>query len=225
MPSSSRKNLVIKKTTKNRQMIKKGLDLSRCIGLKPGDLDCVLGRGGESNHHVGTKHFRALVDSRKQDFAKAITNREKADVVWGCIASHKANGGRIVGKWEGSYYEATADKQYNKVIQRLRERKKHPNAITKEQCQPPPSTICVPVVDMSAILSNETLAGWLDSFEKPFFPVVEDEFSFLDGREAVDTGGSSGTDLDLTLADLSLAEPAAPSVLDAFQAEFEYPME
>ncbi|CAB9514847.1 hypothetical protein SEMRO_678_G185960.1 [Seminavis robusta] len=31
------------------------------------------------------------------------------------------------------------------------------------------------------------------------------------GSEAVDTGGSSGTDLDLTLAGLSLAEPAALS--------------
>jgi hypothetical protein len=66
--------------------------------------------------------FRAVVDSRRNDFVMTKTNQQKQDIVMSCLASFQARGGRIVGKWKGQYYEASEQRQYSKVIQRLRER-------------------------------------------------------------------------------------------------------
>jgi hypothetical protein len=137
-PSPPRANQKVKTRNKHRCGCD-DLNLQLCVGPRPGDFDAVLGRGGESNHHEGTKMFRAMVDSRRDDFVMATTNQQKQDIVMSCLACFKARGGRIVGKWKGLYYEASDQRQYSKVIQRLRERNMVQSAARAKgqpQCKP-----------------------------------------------------------------------------------------
>ncbi|CAB9517714.1 expressed unknown protein [Seminavis robusta] len=103
---------------------KNGLDLSKPIGTKPGFHDVVIFRGGGTNHHPGSKAWRAMVDERKMDYIYAKTQKQKRAIVMECIHEHEASGGRYVGQYEGVYYVATEKKTYAKTIQRLRERSK-----------------------------------------------------------------------------------------------------
>lgn len=101
----------------------KHLDLNKCIGHQSGSKNAVLGRGGESNHHPGTIKFRDMVDVWKAQYEIAKSNTEKKAIVCKCLKEFRSTGGRIVGRWNKKYYEATDKKQYAKVIQRLREKK------------------------------------------------------------------------------------------------------
>jgi hypothetical protein len=103
---------------------KTGLDLTKPIGTKPGRRDVVAFRGGLTNHHGGSKEWRALVDERKLEYMYARSQKAKRAIVEECMQEHKARGGRYVGEWEGQLYEATYKKAYDKTIQRLRERNK-----------------------------------------------------------------------------------------------------
>jgi hypothetical protein len=100
---------------------KKGLDLTKPIGTEPGSRDVIVFRGGITNHHAGSKEWRALVDRRKLEYIFAGSRKTKQAIVVECMREHKAKGGRYVGAWKGQLYEATYEKAYNKTIQRLRE--------------------------------------------------------------------------------------------------------
>ena len=65
------------------------------------------------------------MDERALDFAAAASRQEKRDIVLERLATFKAQGGRMVRKWNrnGVYYEVTEKKQYRKTIQRLRDKK------------------------------------------------------------------------------------------------------
>lgn len=67
-----------------------------------------------------------MVDARKLDYAAAESQDEKKGIVLERLATFKAEGGRIVRKWQrnGMYYEVTERRQYAKTIQRLREHMK-----------------------------------------------------------------------------------------------------
>lgn len=134
----------------------KDLDLDKCVGFEPKKKDAILGRGGGANHSKATIAFRALVDSYTSDYARAVTQKEKARTVWKCRSHFKAEGGRIVGRWKGRYYEATERRQYAKIIQRLREQKLK----------------MVPAAD-GAHNSGGHLDDRLEVFGKPFFPIYQ----------------------------------------------------
>lgn len=42
----------------------------------PGDNDCLLGRGGGSNHHPGNKRWRKMIDDNKQKY-RALAKTDK----------------------------------------------------------------------------------------------------------------------------------------------------
>merc|ERR1719203_1568680 len=43
---------------------------------EPGPNDCLCGRGGGTNHHLGNKSYRAIVESHKDPYSKSETSEK-----------------------------------------------------------------------------------------------------------------------------------------------------
>lgn len=89
---------------------------------EPTDLDCVLGRGGKSNHHPGNKRYRAEVQNL-QKWYKASGKSEKTDLSQHLVNFVHGYGGRFVKqeKSTGRWYVVSNMVARRKASQALRE--------------------------------------------------------------------------------------------------------
>ena len=86
------------------------------------DLDCVLGRGGKSNHHPGNKRYRAEVQNL-QKWYKSSGKAEKTDLAQHLVNYVHSYGGRFVKqeKSTGRWYVVSNLVARRKASQALRE--------------------------------------------------------------------------------------------------------
>ena len=86
------------------------------------DLDCVLGRGGKSNHHPGNKRYRAEVQNL-QKWYKSSDKAEKTDLAQCLVNFVHSYGGRFVKqeKSTGRWYVVSNLVARRKASQALRE--------------------------------------------------------------------------------------------------------
>jgi len=89
---------------------------------EPTDIDCVLGRGGKSNHHPGNKRYRAEVQNLQQWY-KASNKSEKTDLSQHLVNFVHSYGGRFVKQEKGTdrWYVVSNLVARRKASQALRE--------------------------------------------------------------------------------------------------------
>jgi hypothetical protein len=89
---------------------------------EPTDLDCVLGRGGKSNHHPGNKRYRDEVQNL-QKWYKASDKSEKTNLSQHLVNYVHSYGGRFVKqeKNTGRWYIVSNIVARRKASQALRE--------------------------------------------------------------------------------------------------------
>jgi len=89
---------------------------------EPSELDCVLGRGGKSNHHPGNKRYRAEVQNL-QKWYKSSGKSEKTELAQ-CLVDYVHNyGGRFLKQEKGTdrWYVVSNLVARRKASQALRE--------------------------------------------------------------------------------------------------------
>lgn len=95
-----------------------GLDLSKPILPRRGPREALIGRGGGSNNDAATQALRALIDPFKFRYLYAKTDSEKQGIVLECEDVLETEGYRIVGEWNGQFYELTPQGRSKKIKQR-----------------------------------------------------------------------------------------------------------
>jgi len=90
--------------------------------VEPSDLDCLLGRGGKSNHHPGNKKYREEVLSL-QEWYKSSSKNEKTDLSQLLVDRVHSYGGKFLKmeKETGLWYIVTNIVARRKCSQALRE--------------------------------------------------------------------------------------------------------
>jgi hypothetical protein len=83
--------------------------------------DVLLGRGGETNSHVGNRHFRRIVFEHQAEYL-AARKKEKAIIARRIVDIIKSNGGRFLKKDANHFWvDAGLRKAVSKTSQALRE--------------------------------------------------------------------------------------------------------
>merc|ERR1712137_1071818 len=90
--------------------------------VEPTDLDCLLGRGGKSNHHPGNKKYRTEVLSL-QEWYKTSSKNEKTDLSQLLVDRVQSYGGKFLKMEKDSarWYIVTNIVARRKCSQALRE--------------------------------------------------------------------------------------------------------
>uniref|UniRef100_A0A7S4AL70 DUF6824 domain-containing protein n=1 Tax=Pseudo-nitzschia australis TaxID=44445 RepID=A0A7S4AL70_9STRA len=95
-------------------------------GEHVGNWDVICGRGGESNHFIGNKRYRKVVNERKADYRKidVAQRKRKTNFVRAIVQHIKNQGGKFIDIASGGkYYVVTDEKARKKTSQALRETK------------------------------------------------------------------------------------------------------
>ena len=125
-PSIAPKPVVVTvpKTTKTKRTRRRRKEpqIVQYIAGEPTDIDCVLGRGGKSNHHPGNKRYRTEVQ-KLQKWYKASDKSEKTDLSQCLVNIVHQYGGRFVKqeKSTGRWYVVSNLVARRKASQALRE--------------------------------------------------------------------------------------------------------
>lgn len=108
------------KASKNAREIpmREKVDLSKRVDLSGGD--CLLGRGGVTNHHQGNGTYRDIARKYVKKYGKASSRAEKNVVLGRVLKMLKAKKIRFVGEVDGCYYEANKAVVEGKVKEFLR---------------------------------------------------------------------------------------------------------
>ncbi|CAB9504752.1 expressed unknown protein [Seminavis robusta] len=93
------------------------------IEYSPGPKDCLAGRGGYTNHHIGTNKFRGMCEKMKLHYLLAKTIAEKQEIRNQLISEWENEGGRFLkGDPHHGFRPMSAKEVRRKTSQRLRER-------------------------------------------------------------------------------------------------------
>eukprot|EP00543_Licmophora_paradoxa_P001442 CAMPEP_0202458878 /NCGR_PEP_ID=MMETSP1360-20130828/28637_1 /ASSEMBLY_ACC=CAM_ASM_000848 /TAXON_ID=515479 /ORGANISM="Licmophora paradoxa, Strain CCMP2313" /LENGTH=415 /DNA_ID=CAMNT_0049079629 /DNA_START=185 /DNA_END=1432 /DNA_ORIENTATION=- len=112
-----------KKQQKKKKKAKRNRDPDVKIYVEPTDLDCLLGRGGRSNHHPGNKKYRQEV-LILQGWYKSSQKNEKTDLSQLLVEKVHEYGGRFLKQEKdgsGKWYIVTNIVARRKCSQALRE--------------------------------------------------------------------------------------------------------
>jgi hypothetical protein len=98
-------------------------DIRRGIKV-PRSRDVLFGRGGESNHNAGNRHYQAVVEQRGMEYAGCEKRKDKTQLAWEIFFQLKGEGYSFLKKDRASllWFEASPQECRKKISQRLRER-------------------------------------------------------------------------------------------------------
>ena len=115
LPNEMDSNTEIKNTTKSFEQMRR-LDES----FVPGPLDVICARGNRALQHPGNKRFRAIIQSRLQEYSNTTTKLEKSFIVSEVVRYVRQSSpeGGFVKELAGVWYEVGDHLAREKVGQR-----------------------------------------------------------------------------------------------------------